>query len=146
MAACHPAFVYPWSWVSWGPESRMTVLASASSNLPDLTQKWWLLVPGPGILVVDREAVENGPFLGLRMLTYCTEFDCEDGCNIYIWKVGDSAHIHMVQRPKSRININNKPLWKPKISKFLLLFIGSETEVFRTNSRKIPCLYPQTKQ
>lgn len=42
--------------------------------------------------------------------------DLEDGGSMYFRNVSNNAHISMVQWPKSRININGEPPWKPKIS------------------------------
>jgi hypothetical protein len=33
----------------------------------------------------------------------------EDGSSMYLLNASNTAHINMVQRPKSRININNEP-------------------------------------
>jgi hypothetical protein len=52
-----------------------------------------------------REEVVNGLCLRPYMLTYHTEFDPEDGCIIYVRNVGYSTHIHMPQRPKSRMTL-----------------------------------------
>jgi hypothetical protein len=37
--------------------------------------------------------------------TYSTHFIPEDGGSIYLQNIGNTAHIHAVQRPKSRLNI-----------------------------------------
>lgn len=45
-----------------------------------------------------------------------TQFNPEDGNDIYIWNSGNVTHNHMVYQPKNRIIINNQLSWKPKIS------------------------------
>jgi hypothetical protein len=39
----------------------------------------------------------------------------EDGVSMYFGNISNTAHIHNVQRPKSRINIKSEPSWKTKI-------------------------------
>jgi hypothetical protein len=53
--------------------------------------------------------------------------DPEDGDSMHLQNTANITHIHTVQQPKNRININNKLPWEPKISKvkFLLAFTNS---------------------
>jgi hypothetical protein len=45
----------------------------------------------------------------------------EDGGSTYLPNDGDTAHIHGVERPKSRINISTEPVWTPGASKCIFL-------------------------
>jgi hypothetical protein len=58
-------------------------------------------------------------------------FDREQGARTYLWNYGNAAHIHVVQRPKKRININTGPPWKPKINnvKRIQMNPSSATEI-----------------
>jgi DNA-binding beta-propeller fold protein YncE len=62
---------------------------------------------------VGRKEVANGMCLRTYMFTYHTEFDPEDGFTIYVRNIGNSAHVHVTQRPKNRttltINQNESP-------------------------------------
>lgn len=42
----------------------------------------------------------------------------------HIVNFDNSANIHMVQRPKTRIDINNGPPWKPKTSDLNFRFVS----------------------
>lgn len=49
-------------------------------------------------------------------MAHWIHFNPEDGGSMYFRSVGNDAHIHTVQRPWSRININSEPLWKSSTS------------------------------
>jgi hypothetical protein len=42
---------------------------------------------------------------------------------VYLQKIGNITHIHMVQEPENRFNITNKSPWKPNVSNFIKLYI-----------------------
>jgi hypothetical protein len=54
--------------------------------------------------------------------THLVDFDLEG--IIFTRNVDNIADIYMVQRSKTRIDINNGPPWKPKISDLNLKFIS----------------------
>jgi hypothetical protein len=50
---------------------------------------------------------EMSPFSGFKS-------NPADGGSMHIWNVGNTAHIHKVQRLKKRMCIKNEPPWKPE--------------------------------
>jgi hypothetical protein len=44
-----------------------------------------------------------------NIYTHPTHFDPEDGGRRYLRNICNTAHMHTVQRPKSKIKINNEP-------------------------------------
>jgi hypothetical protein len=68
-----------------------------------------LLLPPPD-LVHDFKVSRALSFI------HSTHFNPEDGGSIHLRNAVSTAHIHRIQRPNNRINLNNEAQAYPKIS------------------------------